>query len=124
MSYATAHIGAPPAPIATPADLFEGETMLDPKWAVLAVVMTAFGLAVSYDARLGFAAGTVVGAMTLIYLWMRYTFATDAMEPGANRGALSQRVDRLERNRREAEEKETERVGSGAQGRAEPRQRS
>ena len=107
MSKLPALAGQTPAKGTQPADLFEADVTIDPKWAVLAVALAAFALAASYDFELGLAAGAGLGAMFVIYLTIRLTFAFEKGQEGSNRGKLAQRFSKLARNRREAQQKET-----------------
>ena len=58
-------------PIVTPTDVFEGETMFNPKWGVLLVGLAVFAMAASYDADLGLAVGIVLVVLVSIALWIR-----------------------------------------------------
>jgi len=115
------------APDATPAlsvsvtggDFFDGETMLNPKWAVLAVALAVFALAASYDADLGLAVGLVLVVIIAIALWIRVRFAMQPGKSNADRYTLSKRFKRLGRNRRAAQAASE----LGPQTRTDPRKR-
>ncbi len=89
------------------ANFFEDKTMLDPKWAVIAVALGVFALAASYDAQLGLAAGVVLAIIGGVYLWIRVRFSYEPDQLGASRAVLSRRFLSLGRNRRAAEARET-----------------
>jgi len=113
--------------IATPAlsvpvtggDFFESETMLNPKWAVLAVALAVFALAASYDADLGLAVGVVLVVIISMALWVRVRFAMQPGKSNADRYTLSKRFKRLGRNRRAAQAASE----LGPQTRTDPRKR-
>jgi hypothetical protein len=74
---------------------------LNPKWLVIGVALAAFGLILSYDLRLGLAAGAllgVIGAMWL-YLALRYGSLSGAT---SGRKTLVAQVRRQASNRRRA----------------------
>ncbi|MEO1729334.1 MAG: hypothetical protein AAFR64_01190 [Pseudomonadota bacterium] len=88
---------------ATPIDLFEGDTMLDPKWGIFAVALGIFALAASYSVQLGLAVGIGIVAVAAIFLWVQLRFAFQPGESPADRSALTRRFNRLGRNRRAAQ---------------------
>jgi hypothetical protein len=87
-------------------DLQDGEVMVDPKWAVLVVVLSVFAMAASYDLQLGLAAGAGLAVLTLIYLTIRTIFLIEPAHELAKRSELSSRIARLSINRRKAAEDE------------------
>jgi len=93
--------------------------MLDPKWFVIGVALGAAALAANYDVGLGMAAGVVLAILVGIYLWIRINLAIGDSQPGSNRARLARRIQRLGRNRREAQAKEL-----GAQSRSERAKRT
>ena len=60
MFYQTAVSAAHAASPLTLTQTFEGDTMFNPKWAVIAVALAVFAMAASYDAQLGLAVGIVM----------------------------------------------------------------
>lgn len=66
---------------------------LDPKWFVIGVALTAFGLILSYDLRLGIAAGALLGAAGLLWLYLALRFGF---------GPPTERSVWVERNRQQA----------------------
>lgn len=108
-------------PIFTPTDVFEGETMFNPKWGVLLVALAVFAMAASYDADLGLAVGIVLVLLVSIALWIRVRFAFQPGKSPADRQALASRFKRLGRNRRAAQAEEAQ---LRSQTRPDPRKRS
>lgn len=106
-------------PVAGSADFFEGDTMLSPKWAVLAVALSVFALAASYDAELGLAVGVALLILVSIGLWIRVRFAMQPGESNTDRYKMSKRFKRLGRNRRAAQAASE----LGPQTRTDPRKR-
>jgi hypothetical protein len=84
-----------------PSNSDDGTFLFDPKWLVAAVAVAAFGLAASYDLRLGLAAGALLGVVLVMwfYLALRYGSLSGAA-PG--RKALAAKVRVQEANRRAA----------------------
>jgi len=89
--------------------------MIDPKWFVMGVALGAFGLAASYDMRLGIAAGVLLSAGTLIYLVIRIRLSLEPGQEGSNRARLAQRLALLASNRRKAQQSEDEALAKRAQ---------
>lgn len=119
MFYQTAVSAAHAASPLTLTQTFEGDTMFNPKWAVIAVALAVFAMAASYDAQLGLAVGIVLVVIAAAALWI---WARFAMQPGkspADRSRLSQRFKRLGRNRRAAQAASE----LGPQTRTDPRKR-
>ena len=77
--------------------------MFNPKWGVIAVALSVFALAASYDAQLGLAVGIGLVVITAIILWIQLRFALEPGESPADRSALARRFKRLGRNRRAAQ---------------------
>lgn len=77
--------------------------MFDPKWAIIAVSLSLFALAASYDAQLGLAVGIGLVVIAAIVLWIRVRFAARPGKSPADRSALTSRFQRLGRNRRAAQ---------------------
>lgn len=86
-----------------PTDLFDGETMFNPKWGVIAMALGVFAIAATYDAQLGLAVGIGLVVIVAIYLWIQLRFALQPGESPADRSALAQRFSRLGKNRRAAQ---------------------
>ncbi|MEM7689841.1 MAG: hypothetical protein AAF291_12535 [Pseudomonadota bacterium] len=93
--------------------------MLSPKWAVLAVALSVFALAASYDAELGLAVGVALLILVSIGLWIRVRFAMQPGESNTDRYKMSKRFKRLGRNRRAAQAASE----LGPQTRTDPRKR-
>ena len=81
--------------------------MFDPKWFVIGFALGAFALILNYDLTLGIAAGVILGVFGLFYLWVKLRFAPEPGEPLSERDALVKRFQRLGRNRRVAQIKES-----------------
>ncbi|MDJ0979028.1 MAG: hypothetical protein QNI87_10900 [Erythrobacter sp.] len=103
MFYQTATDITPGVRPIAPTELFEGDTMLNPKWGVIAVALAVFALAASYDAQLGLGVGIGLVVIVAIALWIRVRFALQPGESPADRSKLASRFKRLGRNRRAAQ---------------------
>jgi len=86
---------------------------LSPKWLVGAVAVAACAVLASYDVRLGMAAGTLLGVVALVWLYL-------AVRYGSLSGAPSVRAALVERSRQQAANRERAARASGAQGGADP----
>jgi len=86
-----------------PTDLFEGDTMFNPKWGVLAVALGVFALAAAYSVELGLAVGLVLASVSAIALWAYLRSAFQQGESRTDRSTLALRFSRLGRNRRAAQ---------------------
>lgn len=106
MSYSIAGTNITVGRAPVPLDLFEGDTMIDPKWFVMGVALGAFALMASYDVRLGMAAGVLLSLGVLIYLFVRIKLSIEPGEVGSNRARIARRLSLLSRNRREAQRSE------------------
>lgn len=84
----------------------DGDTMIDPKWLVMGVVLASLSLILNYDLRLGAAASVLLLVVSAIYLWISYRLAPASDEPRSEREAMFDRFSRLSRNRRAARAKE------------------
>lgn len=93
---------------------------LSPKWLVAGVALAVFALLLSYDLRLGMAAGALLGVALVMwfYLALRYGSLSGAV---SGRTALVAQVRARESNRRSAAARVPR--GSGPQDRADPSQR-
>lgn len=94
---------------------------LNPKWLVVAVALAAFGLILSYDLRLGLAAGVLLGVMAAFWLYVSLRYGSLSSEPASGRKALVARLRSQGSNRRLAAERIAE--TSAAQQRADPAER-
>jgi hypothetical protein len=74
---------------------------LNPKWLVLGALLAAFGLIVSYDLRLGLAAGALLGAIGGMWLYLALRYGSLSGAP-SGRGALAAQARQQARNRRAA----------------------
>ncbi len=92
---------------------------LSPKWFVVAIALAVFGLAINYDLRLGLAAGALLAAAVLgwLYLALRYP------APDAGRNGLVQGVRQQASNRRLATERMAEAAALRPQQGADPAER-
>lgn len=111
---------APRAGSPAPVQLFEGDTMLDPKWAITAVALGIFALAASFDAQLGLAVGIALVIIAAIALWVRVRFGGRSDTNRSDRSALAQRFQRLGDNRRAAQQASE----ASSQDRTDPRENS
>jgi hypothetical protein len=96
---------------------------LDPKWIVSACALTAFGLILNYDLRLGIAAGIVLGVIGAFWLFIALRYGSLSGGPASGRSGLVAGVRAQINNRRLATLREAEQAASGAQQRPEPPQR-
>lgn len=93
----------------------------DPKWMVVAVALAAFGLALSYDLRLGLAVGALLGVIAVFWLYVSLRYGTLSDEPASGRKRLVERLRSQSSNRRRAAARAQ--VGSGPQQRPDPSER-
>lgn len=92
-----------------PASAQDERRWLDPKWFVVAAALAVFGLIVSYDVRLGMAAGALLGAGVFVWLYLALRYASPkGGESG--RSLLVERVRQQTSNRRAA----TDRIAAPA----------
>ena len=89
---------------------------LSPKWLVGGVAVAACALLASYDVRLGMAAGTLLGVVLLMWLYL-------ALRYGSMSGVPSVRTALVERSRQQAANRVTAERASGAQASADPADR-
>lgn len=105
MSVATARKRLNPLPLQR--DIFpERETMLSPKWFVIAAAIGVFALLITYDLTFGIAAGAVLLVIAAIRIGFAIWLAPERGAPASERGAMVERFRRLSHNRREARIKE------------------
>ncbi len=82
-----------------PASSQDGRSWLDPKWFVAGVALVVFGLIITYDVRLGMAAGALLAAAMFVWLYLALRYAPyDKAESG--RSVLVERVRQQASNRR------------------------
>lgn len=91
-----------------------------PKWLVAGVALAVFGILMSYDWRLGLAAGVLLGAVLALWVYVAVRYGTPAGAP-SGRTALVAQMRARESHRRNAAARRRE--GSGPQERADPPQR-
>jgi hypothetical protein len=89
---------------------------LSPKWLVGGVAVAACGMLASYDVRLGMAAGTLLGVVTLAWLYL-------ALRYGSMSGTPSVRTALVERSRQQAANRRLAETHSGPEQGADPSQR-
>lgn len=91
---------------------------LAPKWLVLGVALAAFGLLMSFDVRLGIAAGALLGVVAVVWLYIALRYGSLSGAPSV-RTSLVERAQQQEANRRLA----TTRAGSRPQQSPDPAER-
>lgn len=74
---------------------------LNPKWLVTGVALAAFGLILSYDLRLGIAAGAILGVIGAMWLYLALRYGSLSGAP-SGRKALVAQVRQQMVNRRQA----------------------
>jgi hypothetical protein len=89
---------------------------LSPKWLVLGVALAAEALMLSYDLRLGLAAGTLFGVTIAAWLYI-------ALRYGSLSGAPSVRTSLVERSRQQELNRRRASLESGAQQGSDPAER-
>jgi hypothetical protein len=82
-----------------PASSQDGSSWLDPKWFVAGVALVVFGLIITYDVRLGMAAGALLAAVGLVWLYLSLRYASHN-EAKSGRSVLVERVRQQASNRR------------------------
>ncbi|HSJ77932.1 MAG TPA: hypothetical protein VK913_04275 [Erythrobacter sp.] len=82
-----------------PASSQDRSSWLDPKWFVVGVALVVFGLVISYDLRLGLAAGALLAAAVFVWLYLTLRYAPHN-ETKTGRRLLVERVRRQASNRR------------------------
>ena len=80
--------------------------MIDPKWLVIGGAAASLSLIFNYDLRLGLAASALFVMAGAIFLVISYALARERGEPRSAREMMFKRVERLDRNRRAARNKE------------------
>jgi MFS superfamily sulfate permease-like transporter len=80
--------------------------MPDLKWFVFVFTLVAFGLVLNFDLQFGIAVGVILAVIGAIWLYLTLRLAPERGAPKSERGAMVERFSRLDRNRREAREKE------------------
>jgi len=68
----------------------EDGAWLKPKWLVTGVALAAFGLILSYDIRLGLAAGAVLGVIGAMWLYLALRFGSLSGAPSGRRALVAQ----------------------------------
>jgi len=79
----------------------DDRSWINPKWVVTGVALAAFGLILSYDLRLGLAAGVVLGVIGALWLYVALRFGSLSGAP-SGRLALAAQFRQQMRNRRRA----------------------
>lgn len=105
-----------------PASAQDERRWLDPKWFVVAAALAVFGLIVSYDVRLGMAAGALLGAGVFVWLYLALRYAPfKSGESG--RSLLVERVRQQTSHRRAATDRIAAPASLSSQQRPDPAQR-
>lgn len=87
-------------------------SFLDPKWLVIGFALAAFALIITYDLRLGLAAGAVLGVFGAVWLYLALRFSLLGADRPTNRRAMLDRFRVQLSNRRKAARAKDD--GSGA----------
>jgi hypothetical protein len=99
-----------------PATPDDDRALLNPKWLVIGVALAAFGLILSYDVRLGMAAGAVLAAIGALWLYLALRYGSLSGAPSGRRALVAQFRQQTSNRRRAA-------ARSGPQQRPEPTER-
>lgn len=81
------------------ARIFDDGSWLDPKWLVVGVALAVEALVLSFDLRLGMAAGTLLGVLLFLWLYLALRYGSLSGAPSV-RAALVERSRQQETNRR------------------------
>ncbi len=98
------------------ARIFDDGSWLDPKWLVVGVALAVEGLMLSFDLRLGMAAGTLLGVLLFLWLYL-------ALRYGSLSGAPSVRAPLVERSRQQEANRRLAATRSGTQQGTDPAER-
>jgi hypothetical protein len=95
----------------------ENATWLDAKWLVVVSALAAFAVVLTYDGRLGIAAGVLLAFTALSWIALALWFGAGREPQGLPGRVLAERYERQVRRRIAAEQRarETARPVSGAQ---------
>ena len=63
---------------------------LNPKWLVTGVALAAFGLMLSYDIRLGIAAGALLGVIGAMWLYFALRYGSLSGAPSGRKALVAQ----------------------------------
>jgi hypothetical protein len=63
---------------------------LNPKWLVTGVALAAFGLILSYDIRLGIAAGALLVVVAAVWLYLALRYGSLSGAPSGRRALVTQ----------------------------------
>lgn len=99
-----------------PASPDESRGWLNPKWLVIGVALAAFGLILSYDVRLGLAAGVLLGVIGALWLYLALRYGSLSGAPSGRRALVAQFRQQTSNRRRAA-------ARSGPQQRPDPAER-
>lgn len=87
-----------------------------PKWLVAGVALAAFGMILSYDVRLGLAAGALLGVVLAMWLYLALRYGSLSGAPSGRRALVAQFRQQTSNRRRAA-------ARSGPQQRPDPTER-
>jgi hypothetical protein len=91
-------------------------SFLDPKWFVIGFAFAAFALILHYDLRLGLAAGTLLGLVAALWLYLVLRFSLPGRSQPSERRLMEERFRKQVSNRSKAAlHKSDDDAGSGAQ---------
>lgn len=80
----------------------EDGSFLDPKWFVIGFTFAAFALILHYDLRLGLAAGSLLGIVAALWMYLTLRFGLLGGTPPSGRRAMQERLRKQVSNRRSA----------------------
>lgn len=96
-------------------------SFLDPKWFVIGFAFAAFALIIHYDLRLGLAAGTLLGLIAALWLYLAVRFSLPGRGQKSERRLMEDRFRKQLSNRRKAALRESDnKPRSGAQSGPDP----
>jgi hypothetical protein len=73
-----------------PATPDDDRNWIKPKWLVIVVAVAAFGLILSYDVRLGLAAGVLLGVIGGVWLYLALRYGSLSGAPSGRRALVAQ----------------------------------
>ncbi|TAD77827.1 MAG: hypothetical protein EAY70_07955 [Sphingomonadales bacterium] len=63
---------------------------LSPKWLVTGVALATFGLILSFDLRLGLAAGALLGVIAVVWLYLAIRYGSLSGAPSGRKSLVAQ----------------------------------
>lgn len=87
-------------------------SFFNPKWFVIGFALAAFALIITYDLRLGLAAGAVLAMFTGLWLYPALRLGMIGGERRSSRKVMQERLSQQLSNRRNAERAEEDRSGA------------